>query len=387
MFRPFEWAKSVLCSAGWVAHDHSEYAQSDYVESLIADALIFQVINDDDDDRIVDVDLRQKMPSDSRLGYGFKSRWANFLPRNCPLTLFFPNHPDTNMQILHTDKLSSLANMDKAIHKRLAESKIQAQTHRHIDTLLMAVACGKYIYRIWGIDKNHNVYLYWLTHLNKFNSAMGGRGPIQTMVPTIAELDGDGGMLNTVPLNFKPSMDTPDRIQYPLDLNAHKCTYIQTQNGGETLFNLERDARQVHQRRVVTAGDAVATNDVRSRNAKSNVLDTIRAEDFPLDEVSSHGDDAGDYISRHPQQRHYSDNGCFYSDDEGDDDDDGDELILSRDSPPRCRPIASESNGTLAEEAFVPDEEGFSRTKNDNNNADIDNTHHSRSSSDAPGGK
>lgn len=280
--------KTTLQVLGLMRKNDSQYARADYVESLIRDNQWRQVLNDNNDPRVVDINLRQDPVDVSVLGYQFKLRWGNLMERGCPLILFFPNHPDKDLQILRTAKASSLAVMDKDIQSRLAESTIQVQdrndgyTPRNVGNLLLAIASGNYLYRVWGIDKNHNIYLYWLTHLNIYN-AMGQCGPPRLKIPTLAEFDGYGKPLNIVPLDFQPRPDHDARILEPLNLRAHKRTYIRLKRRGETLFNLERDTRQAQHRKIVTTSDSSATNDVLAMSV-TNVLHTINAEELPLDE-------------------------------------------------------------------------------------------------------
>lgn len=373
--------KAVLVTVGLVRQYTSDYACADYIESLIRDKEWRAILNSSNDPRVVDINLRQAGPDDAVLGYQFKLRWKNLLERNCPLVLFFPNHPNVDLQILHTAKASSLADLDKDINQRLADSTIQLDHHddgrrRNVGHLLLAIASGQYMYRVWGIDKNHNLYLYWLSHLNKYN-VMGHSMPPRLNIPTLAEFDGHGNMINIVPLEFEARKDHDARVLEPLNLSAHERSYIMVKRGGETLFNLERDTRQELHRTIVTTGDSNATNDVLSMSV-THAIHTVNAEDMPLDELLD--DDSTSGTSSGARGVHYA-----QSSPSGSDYDDGSDYMLEEGlitmSLVTPRHVASNSQTPsqlgvpsipLSKvDAFEPDEPPAS-ILNDNNDQDGD---------------
>lgn len=317
------WIKS------WVVTPvYSPFARANYILDLIDDESVWQLLSSDTDTRVVDVDLAHNATSESLSAsdnYVFKMRWSDLLHRNCPLVVFFPNNPDKNTKVLYTDKASSLPDLDLDINTRLGESKIRdtdnMSQRRTVDTLLMAICCGPYVYRVWNINTTHNLYIYWLTHLNQYN-ALGQSAPIVCQVPTLVEMDGYGKLVNLIPLNYKPKRDSVLRQHAPLNLAAHRGSYIRARKNGDTLFNLERDVRQTFNKHVVTASDTRAVSHVRSIDTQPSHLHRVAGQDAHV---------IGAMLKQQHQEKGNNNNNVHYmissSDQSGDTSEDGSSCV------------------------------------------------------------
>lgn len=364
--RTYKWLKS------WVITEpaRSAYAyNSDTLDRVITDQEWLELLINEHDPRIVNVTLKSlKYDNRPDLGFRFKLGWGNRILSSCPLVLFFPNHPDKDQHVLYTDKMGSLADLDTAINDRIQKSKMIMSLHE-ARLPLLAVASGPYIYRIWDIDRNHNIYVYWLTSLNKYN-VTGQCDPLKAHVPAIVEMDGDTHMINMVPLDFEPSPERPEKYHPPLNLQSHERSYITIQ-GSETLFNLEKppsryaDA-QNNQASIKTVSQTKAANDIRAMNMDAG-FHTLCAEALPLDNSCDYEDSASEG-SGNREPIHYVNTSSRSGSDYGEDSDHviGQGMLMELMSPdldvgsPRAMYVdSSDENDTAAHHSstpFVPDE-------------------------------
>jgi hypothetical protein len=256
----------------------SPFCISDDMREVVAQNQWMQLLQEDDDDRVVDVDLAHPPFDDRQLGYRFKQEFSPFQPSNGEILILFPNVKSQERRKLWTSSYSSsYARLDAEINARLSETVLvdPVLTKGQIGSLKLAVVSGNTMFRIWNITGK--VYVYWWARMHRFNPQVYQEPLIN--VPVLLETDGEYCVRHMVVLFQRKNNKNDNKTIDPLNLHSHIAGFIPVD---QELFTCDHDPRATGSRAGSTA---VSRYKARDEVIAADVDKVVNGVDNPSEGV------------------------------------------------------------------------------------------------------